>query len=318
MGRDGFWTTDPAEVFRVGPGFRLDEQDSRARTGFPGGKKEGAAALAQGASVLADLQERLFAAGTLGDQRSVLLVLQAMDTAGKGGIVKSVVAAMNPGGVHYASFGAPSPEELEHDFLWRVERELPDPGRVGVFDRSHYEDVLVGRVRNLAPVTEIERRYGAINDFERLLTESGTTIVKVMLNLGKDEQRARLARRLERRDKQWKYHPSDVDDRKLLGPVPARVPARVRADVDGCGALVRGPGRQEVVRASRRPAAADPRAGGAGPRVAGAGLRRRGGEASAGVGVILWRVTGFSRTLRRRDGTSSSSRRARVRGRSRP
>jgi polyphosphate kinase 2 (PPK2 family) len=96
-----------------------------------------------------------------------------------------------------------------------VERQLPDPGRVGVFDRSHYEDVLVGRVRNLAPVTEIERRYGAINDFERLLTESGTTIVKVMLNLGKDEQRARLARRLERRDKQWKYHPSDVDDRKL-------------------------------------------------------------------------------------------------------
>jgi len=215
MGRDGFWTTDPAEVFRVGPGFRLDEQDTGARTGFPGGKKEGATALARGASVLADLQERLFAAGTLGDQRSVLLVLQAMDTAGKGGIVKSVVAAMNPGGVHYASFGAPSPEELQHDFLWRVERQLPDPGRVAVFDRSQYEDVLIGRVRNLAPVTEIERRYGAINDFERLLTESGTTVVKVMLNLGKDEQRARLARRLDRRDKQWKYHPSDVDDRKL-------------------------------------------------------------------------------------------------------
>lgn len=215
MAKDGFWSSDPAELFRVGPGFQLEEQDTHARPGFSGGKSTGAVALAEGARVLADLQERLFAAGTLGDERSVLLVLQAMDTAGKGGIVRTVIGAMNPDGVHYASFGAPTPEELEHDFLWRVERELPGPGAVGVFDRSHYEDVLIGRVRNLAPAAEIERRYGAINEFESLLTASGTTIVKVMLHLGKDEQRSRLARRLERKDKRWKYNPGDVDDRQL-------------------------------------------------------------------------------------------------------
>ena len=215
MRRETFWTTDPAAVLRVGPGFQLEEQDSGARPAFPGGKTKGTAALAQGARILASLQERLFAAGTLGDQRSVLLVLQGMDTAGKGGIVRHVVGAMNPGGVRYKGFAQPTPEELAHDFLWRVERALPAAGTVGVFDRSHYEDVLIGRVRNLAPAAEIERRYGAINEFEKLLADSGTTIVKVMLNLGKDEQKARLARRLERRNKRWKYNPGDVDDRKL-------------------------------------------------------------------------------------------------------
>ena len=215
MRRETFWTTEPAEVLRVGPGFVLDEQDTGARPGFLGGKRKGKAALAEGAGILAGLQERLFAAGTLGDQRSVLLVLQAMDTAGKGGIVRHVVGSMNPGGVHYTGFAQPTPEELAHDFLWRVEREVPAAGMVGVFDRSHYEDVLVGRVRNLAPATEIERRYGAINEFEKLLAESGTTVVKVMLHLGKDEQKSRLARRLDRPSKRWKYNPGDVDDRKL-------------------------------------------------------------------------------------------------------
>ena len=215
MRRETFWTTEPAEVLRVGPGFQLEEQDTGARPGFLGGKAKGTAALAEGAGILAGLQERLFAAGTLGDQRSVLLVLQAMDTAGKGGIVRHVVGSMNPGGVHYAAFGQPTREELAHDFLWRVEREVPAGGMVGVFDRSHYEDVLVGRVRNLAPASEIERRYGAINEFEKLLAESGMTIVKVMLHLGKDEQKARLARRLENRNKQWKYNPGDIDDRTL-------------------------------------------------------------------------------------------------------
>ncbi|QIZ97571.1 polyphosphate kinase 2 family protein [Leifsonia sp. PS1209] len=215
MGREGYWTTDPKDALRVGPGFRLDAQDAAAKPGFDGHKSDGELALAEGAGILADLQERLYAAGTVGDKRSLLLVLQAMDTAGKGGIVSHVVGAVNPGGVRYAGFKKPTPEELAHDFLWRVDREVPSAGQLGVFDRSHYEDVLIGRVRQLAPADEIERRYGAINGFEEELRESGTTIVKVMLHLSKDEQRARLADRLERPEKHWKYNPGDVDERQL-------------------------------------------------------------------------------------------------------
>ena len=210
---DTYWTGDPYELLRAGPGFRLADQPTDATPGFKGGKADREKALADGESVLADLQELLFACGREGESRSVLLVLQAMDTAGKGGIVSHVIGAMNPGGVHYAGFGKPTPEELAHDFLWRVWREVPKAGQVGVFDRSHYEDVLIGRVRNLAPADEIERRYGAINAFEQELTEAGTTIVKVMLHLGRDEQKKRLASRLERPDKLWKFNPADVDER---------------------------------------------------------------------------------------------------------
>ncbi len=215
MGRESFWTSDPYDLLKAGDDFTLADQATDAHSGFDGGKHDGAAALAEGASILADLQERLFAAGTVGDQRRVLLVLQAMDTAGKGGIVSHVVGAVNPGGVRYKGFKKPTKEELSHDFLWRVERELPAAGQIGVFDRSHYEDVLIGRVRELAPAAEIERRYGAINDFESQLVDDGTSIVKVMLHLGKDEQKSRLADRLDRPDKHWKYNPGDVDERLL-------------------------------------------------------------------------------------------------------
>ncbi|MDR6972660.1 polyphosphate kinase 2 family protein [Leifsonia shinshuensis] len=213
MSDDSSWTEDPYEVLRVQPGFRLSDQDTDASPGFDGGKKEGEKDLAEGAGRLADLQEKLFACGREGEPRSVLLVLQAMDTAGKGGIVSHVIGSMNPGGVHYAGFGKPTPDELAHDFLWRVWREVPAAGQVGVFDRSHYEDVLIGRVRSLAPPEELERRYGAINAFEKELAQSGTTIVKVMLHLGKEEQKKRLASRLERPDKLWKFNPADVDER---------------------------------------------------------------------------------------------------------
>lgn len=215
MGRESFWSTDPDGLLKVGDGFRLADRDTHATPGFDGDKGDGARALAEGAAILAELQERLFAAGTAGDHRSVLLVLQAMDTAGKGGIVTHVVGQMNPGGVRYTGFKKPTDEELKHDFLWRIAKRVPAAGEVGVFDRSHYEDVLIGRVRSLAPVEEIERRYEAINAFERELTESGTTLVKVMLHLSKDEQRARLADRLARPDKHWKYNPGDVDERLL-------------------------------------------------------------------------------------------------------
>jgi len=138
-----------------------------------------------------------------------------MDTAGKGGIVRHVIGAADPQGVHLTAFKKPTPEELAHDFLWRVEKELPPAGFIGVFDRSHYEDVLIGRVRSLAPPEEIERRYGAIVDFEKRVVDAGTHIVKVMLHISADEQKARLAERLERPDKHWKYNPSDIDERAL-------------------------------------------------------------------------------------------------------
>lgn len=214
MDRESFWTADPAELLRVGPGFRLADVDTNAHPGFDGDKVAGQAALAEGAAVLNRLQEQLFANNVVnGDDRRVLLVLQAMDSAGKGGIVNHVMGAVDPQGVHLAAFKKPTAEELQHDFLWRIHKQVPAAGQIGVFDRSHYEDVLIGRVRALAPPEEIERRYGAINDFEEELARTGTSIVKVMLHLSKDEQRERLADRLARPDKHWKFNPGDIDER---------------------------------------------------------------------------------------------------------
>jgi PPK2 family polyphosphate:nucleotide phosphotransferase len=210
------WTADPIELLRVGEGFRLADVDPASHPGFDGGKAEGAQALADGLPRLADLQEQLFAGSRMGgDGRRILVVLQAMDTAGKGGIVKHVMGAVDPQGVHLAAFKKPTEEELAHDFLWRIHKEVPGPGLIGVFDRSHYEDVLIGRVRALAPPAEIERRYDAINDFERELTATGTTIIKVMLHISSDEQRQRLRERLDRPDKHWKFNPGDIDERLL-------------------------------------------------------------------------------------------------------
>jgi len=211
------WTADPLDLLHVGAGFRLADVDPDSSPGFDGGKSAGAAALAAGIARLADLQEQLFAGSRMGDERRILLVLQAMDTAGKGGIIKHVMGAVDPQGVHLASFKKPTEEELAHDFLWRIHKEVPGPGLIGVFDRSHYEDVLIGRVRGFAPPEEIERRYGAINDFERELTATGTTVIKVMLHISPDEQRGRLGERLDRPDKHWKFNPGDIDERLLWG-----------------------------------------------------------------------------------------------------
>ncbi|WP_022889369.1 polyphosphate kinase 2 family protein [Agromyces italicus] len=218
MSRESFWTADPAELLRVAAGFRLADVDPQAHPGFDGGKRDAKAALAEGAGILAELQEQLFAGSRMGGhKRRVLLVLQAMDTAGKGGIVKHVMGAVDPQGVQLAAFKKPTEEELGHDFLWRVSKETPGPGMIGVFDRSHYEDVLIGRVRELAPPAEIERRYDAINEFERGQVANGTTIIKVMLHISADEQKQRLQERLDRPDKNWKFNPGDIDER-LLAP----------------------------------------------------------------------------------------------------
>lgn len=216
MSRESFWMEDPSQLLRVGEGFRLDDVDTRATPGFEGDKAVGKAALAEGSTILAELQELLFANSRMGDDpRRVLLVLQALDTAGKGGVVKHVMGAVDPQGVKLTAFKKPTPEELEHDFLWRVRAAVPEAGLIGVFDRSHYEDVLIGRVRELAPPDEIERRYGAINDFEAELAASGITIIKVMLHLSGDEQKRRLQERLDRPDKHWKFNPGDIDERLL-------------------------------------------------------------------------------------------------------
>ncbi|MFD0631525.1 PPK2 family polyphosphate kinase [Catenulispora yoronensis] len=167
---------------------------------------------------LAALQERLFAqsrGGTEPARESVLLVLQGMDTSGKGGTVKHVTGVMDPGGLHITSFKSPTEEELSHDFLWRIRKALPGAGYVGVFDRSHYEDVLIVRVRNLVPPEQWEPRYGLINEFEQELADQGTTVVKCFLHISRDEQKDRLLARLDDETKLWKYNTGDVDERKL-------------------------------------------------------------------------------------------------------
>lgn len=203
------------ELLRVRPGFRLDQVDTRSTPGVDADKKTAERMLAEGALHLSALQERLFADSRAGDTRRVLLVLQAMDTAGKGGILRHVVGAVDPQGVQIAAFKKPTAEELAHHFLWRIEKRLPEAGMIGVFDRSHYEDVLIGRVRQLAPADEIEWRYDEIRAFEQRVADGGTEIVKVMLHISSAEQKARLTERLERPDKHWKYNPGDVDERML-------------------------------------------------------------------------------------------------------
>jgi PPK2 family polyphosphate:nucleotide phosphotransferase len=207
------WTEDPRALIKVGSGFSLAAVDTSATPGIEGGKSGGEALLEKGRAELGDLQERLWAESRFGGARSVLLVLQAMDTAGKGGIVEHVVGGVDPQGVKVYGFKKPTKQELSHDFLWRVRNQLPTPGLLGVFDRSHYEDVLIARVRNLAEPAVIEERYGAINEFEKQVVDSGTTIVKVMLHIGPDEQKTRLAARLADPEKHWKFNPGDLDER---------------------------------------------------------------------------------------------------------
>ena len=199
----------------AGPGFRLAAVDPSSTPGFIGDKAAGEASLKAGSAELAELQEKLFASSKFGDQRSVLLVLQAMDTAGKGGIVDHVLGETNPQGITAYAFKSPTDEEKRHDFLWRIRKQLPQPGYIGVFDRSHYEDVLIHRVRGFSSPETIEARYGIINDFERELVASGTTIVKVMLHISKDEQKKRLQARLDDPAKHWKFNPGDLDERAL-------------------------------------------------------------------------------------------------------
>jgi PPK2 family polyphosphate:nucleotide phosphotransferase len=207
-------TADVARKLRLPLGaVGLASIDPRATPGFRGGKNAGKAALAEVEPTVSELQELLYAHGRTGGERRLLLVVQGMDTAGKGGVMKHVVGLLDPQGVRIKAFKAPTAEERRRGFLWRIRNALPAPGQVGVFDRSHYEDVLVARVNKLARTAVIERRYDAINTFERELVDSGCAVIKVMLHISAEEQKARLMARLERTDKYWKYNPADVEDR---------------------------------------------------------------------------------------------------------
>ncbi|BBZ79357.1 polyphosphate kinase [Mycolicibacterium anyangense] len=209
------WTHEPRKILRFRAGEKVANIDTDATPGYTGDKNGSTEVQTERNQRFAGLQEMLYANGKAGDSRSLLLVLQGMDTAGKGGIVTHVVGAGNPMGIHYTGFGVPTEEERAHHYLWRIRKALPAGGHVGVFDRSHYEDVLVVRVHELVPPEVWEPRYDEINAFEKELVDSGTTVVKCAMFVSLDEQKRRLSERLERPDKYWKYNPGDLDERKL-------------------------------------------------------------------------------------------------------
>ncbi|WP_405134467.1 polyphosphate kinase 2 family protein [Nocardia sp. NBC_01388] len=212
MAKATTWSKPVTKVLRA-DGVQVSELNTSGTPGFKGDKRDGEKMLAERAAVLSDLQEKLYANGRHGDNRSVLLVLQGMDTAGKGGIVRHVIGSVDPQGVDHASFGVPTAEEKKHHYLWRIRKQLPRGGQIGVFDRSHYEDVLVVRVHDLVPPEVWEKRYDEINKFERKLVDDGTTIVKVAMFVSLDEQKKRLGQRLDRPDKYWKFSTNDLHER---------------------------------------------------------------------------------------------------------
>ncbi|NNF65184.1 MAG: polyphosphate kinase 2 family protein [Acidimicrobiia bacterium] len=199
--------------YRVTPGstVNLADHDPGDRSEFKGNKSAGKKRQAELAGQLADLQRLLWAE----DKHKVLIVFQAMDTAGKDGTIRKLLARTNPQGVKVANFKKPTPKELSHDYLWRVHPHAPATGEIGVFNRSHYEDVLVVRVLDLVPEQRWSRRYEHIADFEQLLADEGTTIIKFYLHIDLDTQKERLQARLDDPEKRWKFNVGDLDHRGL-------------------------------------------------------------------------------------------------------
>jgi PPK2 family polyphosphate:nucleotide phosphotransferase len=193
------------DQFRAKPGLKLRDKDARADA------KPDQDALDKVLDEISDLQEMLYAER----KRKVLIILQGTDTSGKDGTVRHLFSSINPMGLHATGFRAPTEIEAAHDFLWRIHREVPKAGEIGVFNRSHYEDVLITRVLGMITPAECKRRYAQIRDFERMLAESGTTIVKFFLHISKDEQRERLQARVDDPHKHWKFDPEDLKQREL-------------------------------------------------------------------------------------------------------
>jgi len=201
--------------YKIKPGSKvdLDAWDPGDTQEFPEGKEAAGKVLEKLNDELESLQELLFAE----HRHKLLIVLQATDTGGKDGVIRHVFDGVNPQGVRVASFKVPTVPELEHDYLWRVHSQTPAKGEIVIFNRSHYEDVLVVRVHNLVSKDVWSRRYDHINEFERLLAEEGTTILKFFLNIDKDEQKERLQARLDDPTKQWKFNVGDLQERALWG-----------------------------------------------------------------------------------------------------
>jgi len=197
-------------IYRATPPIDLSSFDTRDTTLFDDGKKAGKKVHKELNSRLESLQEQLYAQG----KHRLLIVLQATDTGGKDGTIRRVFEGVNPQGVDVASFKRPTPEELAHDYLWRVHKHVPGDGRITIFNRSHYEDVLVVRVHDLVPEERWSKRYEHIRNFEQMLVDEGTTILKFFLHISKDEQKERLEARLENPDKHWKFSLGDLDERK--------------------------------------------------------------------------------------------------------
>ena len=202
--------------YRVKPDSQLsldtcDPDDTGEYKNTDQGKEKAKAVTAQLISRLGELQQRLYANGN----RAVLIVLQGMDTSGKDGTIKHVMSGVNPQGCRVATFKVPSNSELAHDFLWRVHHEVPARGQIGIFNRSHYEDVLITRVHGLVSDKIVKRRFNQIKEFEEMLHENGTTILKIFLHISKDEQKARLEERIRNPEKRWKFNEGDLEERKL-------------------------------------------------------------------------------------------------------
>ena len=197
-------------IIKVEPGQKINLQDiSPDDTGKLTSKKKAAKLLAQTTEQMAELQNILYAQS----KHALLIVLQAMDAGGKDGTIRNIMSGVNPQGVRVTSFKKPTEEELSHDFLWRIHKAAPSRGMIGIFNRSHYEDVLVVRVHNIVPRSVWETRYEHINNFERLLTDSGVTILKFFLYISKAEQRERFQARLNQPHKRWKFNPADLGER---------------------------------------------------------------------------------------------------------
>ena len=211
--RASLWATDPRDALRVTPGFDLASFDRDGAPGFKGDRDNAEELMPARGELMAELQERLYANGRSGGAERVLVVVQGLDTAGKGGIARHVMGMVDPQGVALRSFGVPTEEERAHHYLWRIERALPPPGKIGLFDRSHYEDVLVVRVDNLVEPDVWGARYEEINAWERALVDDGVRILKFALMVSYEEQGARLMERLDRPDKHWKYSPGDLKTR---------------------------------------------------------------------------------------------------------
>ncbi|MBU6372173.1 MAG: polyphosphate kinase 2 family protein [Alphaproteobacteria bacterium] len=203
---------DLDDAVRLAPHADPDLRDTKGAHLFPD-RDAADARLARDVDAINALQDRLWAER----RRALLVVLQGMDTSGKDGTVRGVFNATGPLGVTVTPFGRPSEAEMAQDYLWRVHKAVPPRGAIGIFNRSHYEDVLVARVRKLAPLDDVEKRYAQINAFEKHLAENGVTILKFMLNISKDEQKERLQERLDDPKKRWKWNAGDLEDRKLWG-----------------------------------------------------------------------------------------------------